>query len=159
MAALTTLTAGACLLPSHVLAYVQIGTFIVVIMGSSLVYSTFFFPSLATSSHTSPNHTKCPLPQPTSLTKKVFLCYLTLKAVTCACLCVWCMLVCVAHSQLLWFPLRRKLNAWRCWPLPKSDISRYTLNHIIIYSIECTLIGWTNGMLYNTHILSYYYMW
>ncbi len=46
MAALTTSIAGLCLLPSRVLAYVQIGTFIAVVTSASLVYSTFFLQSL-----------------------------------------------------------------------------------------------------------------
>ncbi len=46
MSALTTLAAGLCLLPSRVLAYVQVGTFIAVVMATSLLYSTFFFQSL-----------------------------------------------------------------------------------------------------------------
>ena len=46
MAALTTLLAGVCLLPSRVMAYVQIGTFIVVVMSTSWLYSTCFFNSM-----------------------------------------------------------------------------------------------------------------
>jgi len=46
MAALTTLSAGVCLLPTRVLAYIQIGTFIAVLMSVSWVFSTFFFQSI-----------------------------------------------------------------------------------------------------------------
>ena len=46
MAAFTTFLAGVCLLPTHVLAYIQIGTFIIVVMSTSWIFSTFFFQSL-----------------------------------------------------------------------------------------------------------------
>ncbi|KAK7868686.1 hypothetical protein R5R35_006977 [Gryllus longicercus] len=46
MAALTTAAAGAFMLPSSVLAYIQIGIFLVVVMLVSWVYSTFFLGSL-----------------------------------------------------------------------------------------------------------------
>ena len=46
MAAFTTLAAGLCLLPARVMAYIQIGTFIVVLMTISWIFSTFFFQSL-----------------------------------------------------------------------------------------------------------------
>lgn len=46
MAAATTLAAGASVLPSSVVAYNQIGTFIVVVMTTSWLYSTFLLPSL-----------------------------------------------------------------------------------------------------------------
>lgn len=46
MAATTTGVAGAFMLPSNVLAYIQIGTFLVVVMTISWVYSTFFLMSL-----------------------------------------------------------------------------------------------------------------
>eukprot|EP00095_Tigriopus_kingsejongensis_P008223 maker-scaffold604_size126151-snap-gene-0.35 protein:Tk08223 transcript:maker-scaffold604_size126151-snap-gene-0.35-mRNA-1 annotation:"conserved hypothetical protein" len=46
MAGLTTLLAGLCLIPSRVLAYIQIGTFIVIVMTVSWVYSTFFFQAI-----------------------------------------------------------------------------------------------------------------
>ena len=46
MAALTSLAAGLCLLPARVLAYTQIGTFIIVLMLVSWILSTFFFQSL-----------------------------------------------------------------------------------------------------------------
>ena len=46
MAALTTFAAGAAVLPSSVVAYQQIGTFVVVVMSVSWLYSTFFLPSL-----------------------------------------------------------------------------------------------------------------
>ncbi|OXU27643.1 hypothetical protein TSAR_001530 [Trichomalopsis sarcophagae] len=48
MAALTTGAAGALMLPSRVLAYIQIGLFLVIIMGVSWIYATFFLcPMLA----------------------------------------------------------------------------------------------------------------
>ncbi|KAF6205920.1 hypothetical protein GE061_020096 [Apolygus lucorum] len=46
VAALTTLVSGAFMLPSHILAYTQIGTFLVVVMVVSWTYATFFLPSL-----------------------------------------------------------------------------------------------------------------
>ncbi|XP_063242455.1 protein dispatched isoform X2 [Bacillus rossius redtenbacheri] len=46
MAALTTAAAGAFMLPSSVLAYIQIGVFLVVVMVVSWVYSTFFLGAL-----------------------------------------------------------------------------------------------------------------
>jgi len=46
MAAFTTFLAGACLLPTRVLAYIQIGTFIVILMTVSWAYSTFFLHAL-----------------------------------------------------------------------------------------------------------------
>ena len=46
MAALTTLLAGICLLPTRVLAYIQIGTFITILMSTSWIFSTFFFHAL-----------------------------------------------------------------------------------------------------------------
>ncbi|XP_023705263.1 protein dispatched isoform X3 [Cryptotermes secundus] len=46
MAALTTAAAGAFMLPSTVLAYIQIGMFLVIVMTISWMYSTFFLGSL-----------------------------------------------------------------------------------------------------------------
>lgn len=46
MAALTTAAAGVFMLPSDVLAYIQIGVFLVVVMTTSWFYSTFFLMSL-----------------------------------------------------------------------------------------------------------------
>ena len=46
MAAFTTLSAGAAVLPSSVLAYQQIGTFVVVVMITSWLYATLFLPSM-----------------------------------------------------------------------------------------------------------------
>ncbi|KAL7286599.1 hypothetical protein TKK_0019098 [Trichogramma kaykai] len=48
MAGLTTGAAGAMMLPSQVLAYVQIGVFLVTIMSVSWLYATFFLCSLLT---------------------------------------------------------------------------------------------------------------
>ncbi|XP_018405326.1 PREDICTED: protein dispatched homolog 1 [Cyphomyrmex costatus] len=48
MAAITSGAAGALMLPSHVLAYIQIGLFLVLVMGVSWIYATFFLcPMLA----------------------------------------------------------------------------------------------------------------
>lgn len=48
MAGITTGAAGAFMLPSHVLAYIQIGLFLLLIMSISWVYATFFLcPLLA----------------------------------------------------------------------------------------------------------------
>ncbi|XP_035783888.1 protein dispatched-like [Anopheles albimanus] len=46
MAAITTGSAGALMLPSNVLAYIQIGVFLVIVMSISWVYATFFLMSL-----------------------------------------------------------------------------------------------------------------
>ncbi|XP_059612470.1 protein dispatched [Phlebotomus argentipes] len=46
MAAVTTGIAGALMLPSHVLAYIQIGIFLLVVMTISWLYATFFLTSL-----------------------------------------------------------------------------------------------------------------
>ncbi|XP_015609573.1 protein dispatched homolog 1 isoform X2 [Cephus cinctus] len=48
MAAVTSGAAGALMLPSHVLAYIQIGVFLLLVMGISWLYATFFLcPLLA----------------------------------------------------------------------------------------------------------------
>ena len=46
MAALTTFMAGALVMPSTVLAYKQLGIFLMILMSISWLMSTFFFPSL-----------------------------------------------------------------------------------------------------------------
>lgn len=46
MAAITTGAAGAFMLPSNVLAYIQIGKFLMIVMSISWLYSTLFFTSL-----------------------------------------------------------------------------------------------------------------
>lgn len=46
MSALTTFVAGTAMLPSHVLAYYKLGTFLMIIMAFSWAYSTFLFQSL-----------------------------------------------------------------------------------------------------------------
>ncbi|XP_049278174.1 protein dispatched [Anopheles funestus] len=46
MAAITTGIAGALMLPSSVLAYIQIGVFLVIVMSISWLYATFFLMSL-----------------------------------------------------------------------------------------------------------------
>ncbi|XP_039441963.1 protein dispatched [Culex pipiens pallens] len=46
MAALTTGIAGALMLPSTILAYIQIGVFLVIVMSISWIYATFFLMSL-----------------------------------------------------------------------------------------------------------------
>lgn len=48
MAAITSGAAGAFMLPSHVLAYIQIGVFLLLVMGISWIYATLFLcPMLA----------------------------------------------------------------------------------------------------------------
>lgn len=48
MAAITSGAAGALMLPSQVLAYIQIGLFLILVMGVSWIYATFFLcPILA----------------------------------------------------------------------------------------------------------------
>ena len=44
--AVTTLSVGATVLPSSVVAYQQIGTFVVVVMATSWIYSTLLLPSM-----------------------------------------------------------------------------------------------------------------
>lgn len=46
MAAITTGAAGACMLPSLILPYIQIGIFLVIVMSVSWLYATFFLGSL-----------------------------------------------------------------------------------------------------------------
>ena len=46
MAAFTTFVAGVCLIPTRVLAYIQIGTFIVIVMTTSWIFATFFFQAV-----------------------------------------------------------------------------------------------------------------
>ncbi|XP_038077701.1 protein dispatched homolog 1-like [Patiria miniata] len=46
MAALTTFVAGALMMPSAILSYTQMGTFLMLIMSISWVFSTFYFQSL-----------------------------------------------------------------------------------------------------------------
>ena len=46
MAAFTTFIAGACMLPSTVLSYVQLGTYLMLVMAISWVYGVFLFTSL-----------------------------------------------------------------------------------------------------------------
>ena len=46
MAAITTAMAGVCLIPTRVLAYVQIGRFIVILMVTSWFFSTFFLHAI-----------------------------------------------------------------------------------------------------------------
>jgi len=43
MAAVTTFIVGACLLPSTVLAYRQLGLFLIIVVTVSFLYATFFF--------------------------------------------------------------------------------------------------------------------
>lgn len=45
MAAITSGTAGAFMLPSSVLAYIQIGVFLLIVMTISWIYATFFLCS------------------------------------------------------------------------------------------------------------------
>ncbi|XP_029662048.1 protein dispatched-like [Formica exsecta] len=46
MAAITSGAAGALMLPSHVLAYIQIGVFLLLVMGISWIYATLFLCSM-----------------------------------------------------------------------------------------------------------------
>ena len=46
MAASTTFIAGACIMPSIILFYVQLGTFLMTVMAMSWLFATFFFQSL-----------------------------------------------------------------------------------------------------------------
>ena len=46
MAAATTFVAGLAMMPSHILAYIQLGTFMMLVMTFSWIYATFFFQSL-----------------------------------------------------------------------------------------------------------------
>ena len=46
MSALTTFLVGLCLIPSTVLAYRQLGTFLMIVVAASWIYSTFFLQAL-----------------------------------------------------------------------------------------------------------------
>ena len=46
MASLTTFAAGAAMMPTRMLAYQELGTFLMLIMAFSWLYSTFFFQAL-----------------------------------------------------------------------------------------------------------------
>lgn len=46
MAAITSGAAGALMLPSRVLAYIQIGVFLLLVMGTSWIYATLFLCSM-----------------------------------------------------------------------------------------------------------------
>lgn len=46
MAAITSGAAGALMLPSHVLAYIQIGIFLLLVMSISWIYATLFLCSM-----------------------------------------------------------------------------------------------------------------
>ncbi len=46
MAALTTFTAGLAVMPSRIVAFTELGTFLMLVMAFSWLYSTFFFQSL-----------------------------------------------------------------------------------------------------------------
>ena len=62
MAALTTFMAGAAVMPSHVLAYLRLGTFLMLVMTFSWIYATFFF--LAVCRIIGPNGNFCQIPVP-----------------------------------------------------------------------------------------------
>ncbi|KAK8780285.1 hypothetical protein V5799_018374 [Amblyomma americanum] len=62
MAALTSFLAGALMFPSFVLAYLQVGTFLMLVTGVSWVYATFFFQSLL--SIAGPQHGRLQLDYP-----------------------------------------------------------------------------------------------
>ena len=62
MAAGTTFIAGACVMPSIVLFYVQLGTFLMLVMAFSWLFSTFFFQSLCYV--IGPNGNFCQIPSP-----------------------------------------------------------------------------------------------
>ena len=46
MAALTTFTSGAAMMPCRVLPYIKLGTFLMLVMASAYVYATFLFQSI-----------------------------------------------------------------------------------------------------------------
>ena len=62
MAAGTTFIAGACMLPSIVLFYLQLGTFLMLVMAFSWLFATFFFQSLLYV--IGPNGRFCQIPSP-----------------------------------------------------------------------------------------------
>ena len=53
------LSAGACLLPTRVLAYIQIGTFIVIVISVSWFFSTFFLLSVLSVAGSGPDIANC----------------------------------------------------------------------------------------------------
>ena len=60
MAAVTTFLAGAAVLPCRVLAYTQLGVFLMIVMTTCYLYATFFFQSLC--SFIGPKGTLCEIP-------------------------------------------------------------------------------------------------
>ncbi|XP_061749781.1 protein dispatched homolog 1-like [Nerophis ophidion] len=63
MAALTTFVAGAAMMPSSVVAFVRLGTFMMVIMCTSWAFATFFFQSLCHCLGPQGNCGQIPLPK------------------------------------------------------------------------------------------------
>ncbi len=62
MAAATTFIAGACVMPATILFYVQLGTFLMLVMVFSWLFATFFFQSLCYV--VGPNGNFCQIPSP-----------------------------------------------------------------------------------------------
>ncbi|XP_070577195.1 protein dispatched homolog 1-like isoform X2 [Ptychodera flava] len=71
MAALTTFFAGAMMMPSTVLSYTQLGTFLMLVMAISWLYSTFFFQSLCRIIGPQGNCGQIPLPSKWCQVQKV----------------------------------------------------------------------------------------
>ena len=68
MAAATTFIAGLCMMPATVLFYIQLGTFLMLVMTISWLFSTFFFQSLCYV--LGPRGNFCQYPSPLILCKK-----------------------------------------------------------------------------------------
>ncbi len=62
MAALTTFLAGTAVMPSHIMAYRQLGIFLMLVMAMSWLFATFFFQSLCHLAGPRGNFCQIPLP-------------------------------------------------------------------------------------------------
>ncbi len=68
MAAATTFLAGVCIIPSIILFYIQLGTFLMLVMAVSWLFATFFFQSLCYV--IGPTDNFCQIPSPFKLCQK-----------------------------------------------------------------------------------------
>ena len=68
MAAATTFLAGVCIIPSIILFYIQLGTFLMLVMAVSWLFATFFFQSLCYV--LGPTDDFCQIPSPFKLCQK-----------------------------------------------------------------------------------------
>ncbi|XP_030854402.1 protein dispatched homolog 1-like [Strongylocentrotus purpuratus] len=82
MAALTTFVAGALMMPASILSYTQMGTFLMLIMIISWLYSTLFFQSLCRVIGPEGNVGQIPVPS--------CICYCLDRICCCCCCCCCC---------------------------------------------------------------------